>query len=117
MATTPTTLETLNAADHVINYFGTLIPISGLTTKRLYAKFLNGGGYGDQSYWCKFHSTYGIYRIDKTGKLLERVGTFNEVSGTDGSNFTGVIDGKAFSMEGYAVDNVFMKIFEKETLK
>jgi len=113
---TATALQTIVTADHHINYCGQRIPISSLASTRLYAKFESGGGYGDQSYWCEFHSKYGIYRATKAnyGKTLERVGELSETSGTDGSYFHGEIDGKPWKMEGYNVDSIFMKIFENE---
>lgn len=107
------TEKTIKIADHYINYGGTKINILSFCT-RYYVKFLSGSGYGDQSSWCEFNSTYEVYKPHKVNSTeLVLCGLLHEVNGTDRQEFHGSIDGKEIAFSCCA-DSVFMKIFENE---
>jgi hypothetical protein len=104
----------LSAADYYINFMGRVIDIPELSSDRLYILFESGSGSGDQSYWCSFSTTYGVYRAKDYGKTLERIGEIHEISGTDRKCFNGTVEGKAISLDGFTADSVFMKIFKRD---
>ena len=77
----------------------------------------SGSGYGDQSYWCSFNLTYGVYELTKEsyGREMRRVGEINEWSGTDGCGFKGVVKGQEIALNGITADNVFTKVWHKDS--
>ena len=77
-------------------------------SEKIYIEFITGSGYGDQSNWCKFTSTYKAYR-EKWGQLIE-CGIINETTGTDRNCFSGNIDGKVISCDFLSASEVFTRI-------
>ena len=73
--------------------------------------FVSGSGYGGQSYYCEFRSTYKVYRHE--GKELIYSGEINDISGSAGNSFVGKIDGKEIKCDFLCVGEVFTKIEKK----
>ena len=104
----------IKAEEYYINYYGKVIDI--MPCDQLFILSEDGSGYGDQSYWCAFTHTYGVYRMIKKsyGKELERVGSLNEYSGTDGCGFSGEVMGQKIKMIDVICGMVFMHIFARD---
>lgn len=79
----------------------------------IYIEFINGSGYGGQSYYCQFASSYKVYR-EKWGQLIE-CGIINETTGTDKNCFSGNIDGKVISCDFLSASEVFTRIEKLKT--
>lgn len=99
------TSEVLYAEDYQIINGGKRHPLDH--GSKFVILFASGSGYGDQSYYCEFRSTYKVYWHE--GSELRYAGVINEVSGSNGNSFIGKIDGKEIKCD-FCADEIFTKI-------
>lgn len=100
------TEEVLKAEDYQIVYGGERYQL-GYGSKFVIL-FASGSGYGDQSYYCEFRSSYKVYRHE--GRKLKYAGLINEITGSKGNSFFGNIDGKEIKCDFLCANEVFTKI-------
>jgi len=105
--------ETINAVDFEINYFGKLTKIE--PTTRIFALFNGGSGFTDDNGGYYGSTQYFLYKTDKWGKILTKIGEASDNhNGYDYScNFT--INGNKHVIHNVTIDQIFARIFKKES--
>lgn len=99
--------EILNSENYVIISGGTR-PAIGYSDNKIFLLFVSGSGYGDQSYWSCFSSTYAAYM--HTDGELKLCGEIRSTNSTDGNSFCGTIKGREIACSFLSADEVFCKI-------